>query len=134
MLVLSIVRNVRIFKPDILLSFLAIPSIVSILANIFLNIPHIASERSNPILLPGQSRFWQLLRYLLYSRLNCLVVQSAVLRSMYADILLYPPPINVIKNAITLPVNNQNLNRTFSSSSVKFLYVGRIEYEKGIDL
>lgn len=140
MLVWDILKYIRILKPDILLSFLSTPSIVTILANFFVNIPHIASERNNPILLSGQSKFWKLLRFLLYCRLNTLVVQSSAARSIFTSILFHPPHIEIIKNAIEIPKKNYSSKHSspvslyFSRSKVRFLYLGRLEFQKGIDL
>lgn len=139
-LVCSIYKNIRILKPDILLSFLTIPSIVTVLANIFARVPHIASERNNPMLLPGQSQFWSSLRFFLYSRLNSLVVQSNEMSAIFLKILYNPPPIHIITNSIKIVNKNKSLDRFASSlscslrSKVRFLYLGRLEFQKGIDI
>ena len=62
----AILKQIWYLKPDLLLSFLTIPTIVTSIANILAQVPHVASERNNPILLPGQSKFWQLVRHFLY--------------------------------------------------------------------
>ena len=113
---------------------------MTILGNYFLRVPHIASERNNPILLPGQSKFWTTLRYILYSRLTCLVVQSTKMRTIFERILFYSPPIHVIRNAINLSKSDIRSEQTIPSqnntlkSKIRFLYIGRLEYQKGVDI
>lgn len=58
------------------LSFLPIPTIISLIASFNIRIQLFASERVNPSLQPDLSIKWKVLRKLLYRRLSRLVVQK----------------------------------------------------------
>lgn len=58
----------------------------------------------------------------------------------FREILVAPPPINVIRNAVQLIDKDTTNKRTFPVppyslvSKIRFLFLGRLEYQKGVDL
>jgi hypothetical protein len=71
-------RMIRQSQPDVVISFLDFPNIISLLAVWGLGIPVIVSERANPQY-DGLKPIWKRLRLLLYPRAAALVCQTSAM-------------------------------------------------------
>ena len=129
--ILEINKHMKNNKESIYLSFLTIPNILTILASLNININHYGSERNNPkyINLPFH---WKLLRFITYHRMNTLIVQTKDIKKMFVN-YLPKSKIKIIPNSIKQITYKPSFNK-INSKKLKVLYLGRLEYQKGIDI
>lgn len=127
----TIKRELKKFKPDVIISFLPNVNILAILASFSSNIPVIISERRDPFSQP-MSIFWEIACYITYRFSNAVVVQTEV---VCKDIhKLYPglKKISCIPNP--LPFDLLPIQPCTNNHSRKVLLsLGRISPEKQVD-
>lgn len=121
-------QEIRLLKPQVVISFLTNNNILVGLAMMFINTPLIVSERSNPIVIKP-NMFWRLLRVFAYSRANTVVVQC----SNFANFnKLFSKKTQVVPNPIIRPevsVNNKEKRKV-----VRLTSVGRLAKIKQYDV
>ena len=139
----GVIRNLKIVRalrraigdsqPDLLISFMDIPNIVSLLAARGLNVPVIITEHTHPAFhYIGWP--WQILRRLLYHRAGALVcMTNSVLSWMQKRITVRG---YVIPNPVQpAPVDAQALAKSAKTESAHIVIaMGRLSREKGFDL
>lgn len=123
-------------NPDIVISFIDVCNILTLIALQGTKIPVIVSERTNP-LVPRIRKFWRVLRRIVYTRANYIVIQTEGLRG-WAEKHIDSSKVVVIPNSLDQS-RLQNLdaafNTTYEPSSVKkVISMGRFTHEKGHDL
>ena len=118
-------------KNSIYLSFLTIPNILTIFASLTLKRLHYGSERSDPSR-TDLSLIWRILRLIFYRKLKVLIVQTEEIKNNCSH-FISERKIQIIPNSI-----NVNIKKTKSeiieNEKLKVLFLGRIEYVKGIDI
>jgi len=122
--------------PDVVLSFLTIPSIFALLACNIQSQRVIAAERTDPKHTPNVPIHWRMLRCITYGIwLKRLVVQSRTLGASFPYVR--NKYVRIIPNAC----KSQALDMTekveashVANKSLSLLYIGRFEYQKGVDL
>ncbi|HEX4604467.1 MAG TPA: glycosyltransferase family 4 protein [Candidatus Angelobacter sp.] len=125
-------RLIRQSQPDVVLSFLDFPNIITLLATRGLGIPVIVSERANPEhdeLKP----IWKLARSLLYPQAAALVCQTnAMLVQLQGKIKVRG---HAIPNPVEIPATlNSNSPKGGSADSRTLVAMGRLVPQKGFDL
>lgn len=136
-------RGVRLLRkeivgsaPEVVVSFLARPNILTLLACLGLQIPVIISERNNPKARPMGSWLWRTLRSVIYPGATALVVQTqTVLRS-------YPRRMRkkarVIPNPVVAPPSYAETTRVEPRDSFRapvVVAMGKMNgLQKGFDL
>jgi len=118
-------------KNSIYISFLTIPNILTILASINIKILHYGSERVDP-LYAEISLFWKLLRLIFYRNLKCLIVQTEKIKNNCKH-FISERRIKIIPNSINVNIIKSKSSNT-KNEKLKVLFIGRIEYQKGIDI
>lgn len=113
------------------ISFLTIPIILTIISSLNIDILHVASERINPEKV-NLSIHWKFARFMFYRNLSRLVVQSNAIAKIFQK---YVPKnkINIIPNSVDLELFNYPLFFNYSKP-LKLLFIGRLEYQKGLDI
>ena len=118
-------------KNSIYISFLTIPTILTIIASLTIKRLHYGSERSDPAR-SDLSLFWKLLRLIFYRKLRGLIVQTEEIKNK-CRYFISERRIKIIPNSI-----NVNIKKTQSkiteNEKLKVLFIGRLEYVKGIDI
>jgi glycosyltransferase involved in cell wall biosynthesis len=125
-------RNIRQSRPDIVISFLDFPNVITLLATRGLGLPVIVSERANPEYV-YLNPVWKRLRRLLYPHASALVCQTNAMVSQLRQ------TIKIRGYAIPNPVE---LPAAFASASPKgggtnartIIAMGRLVPQKGFDL
>lgn len=134
---LSLRNIVKELKPNIIISFITNVNIAIILSTLWLKIPIIISERTNPKEDIYTSLEYRVIRRLLYRFAKVLVVQTESLRTIFEK---YMPKrkIHIIPNPIVFPlpiyepkIHPENI---VENNKKLLLSVGRLEYEKGFDI
>ncbi len=121
-------------KNDIYISFNTVPTVMSLLASRGMSIKLIGSERTNPIQNNEISVKWVILRRVLYKHLSKLIVQTREIKTYFSKIISQEN-IEVIPNSIDKSFFNFNEHKSKSyRQEVKFLYIGRLEKVKGVDI
>jgi glycosyltransferase involved in cell wall biosynthesis len=116
----------REIAPDVIVSFLTRPNVLTLIATHGLGIPVIISERSNPALqYPGP--LWSWLRRSLYPRAFSLVTMTEGAANFFSQDIR--KITRVIPNPVTLPPEWRDLRGTNM-----LVAVGRLEPVKGFDL
>ena len=130
-LIIQLRKYIYSNKESKYISFLTIPIVLTIISSLNLGILHIASERINPKKV-NLSIHWRLARFLLYRNLSRLVVQSDEIAKIFEK---YVPKnkINIIPNSLDLELFNNPLTFNYSKP-LKLLFIGRLEYQKGLDI
>jgi glycosyltransferase involved in cell wall biosynthesis len=137
----ALVRNVRRIRrlrrmlresaPDVVLSFLDFPNIVTLLAARSLGVPVVVSERANPAY-DDLKPIWRVLRRRTYPRSAALVCQT---RAMVDQL---QKEINVKGYAIPNPVEQPPMGHAVPSESganaQTIIAMGRLVPQKGFDL
>ena len=118
-------------KNSIYISFLTIPNILTILASFPIKILHYGSERVDPSY-AEISLFWKVLRLIFYRKLKFLIVQTEEIKNNCKH-FISDRRIKIIPNSINLSIIKTQLN-TIKNEKLKVLFIGRIEYQKGIDI
>jgi len=118
-------------KNSIYLSFLTIPNILTILASLSIKRLHYGSERNDPAH-TKLSLFWKILRLIFYRKLKVLIVQTEEIKNN-CRYFISKKRIKIIPNAINVNIKKTQ-SKTKENEKLKVLYIGRIEYQKGIDI
>lgn len=74
--VFEIKREINLLNPQVVISFLTNNNILTAFAMMFMKVPLIVSERSNPMVIKP-SFIWRILRFPAYSRANVVTVQCS---------------------------------------------------------
>jgi GalNAc-alpha-(1->4)-GalNAc-alpha-(1->3)-diNAcBac-PP-undecaprenol alpha-1,4-N-acetyl-D-galactosaminyltransferase len=124
--------HIRQSRPDIVISFLDFPNVITLLATLGFGIPVIVSERANPehvYLKP----IWQYLRRLLYPYAAALVCQTS---AMVAQLQLkIKVPGYAIPNPVELPRSlTSDRPKGGDVNSRRIIAMGRLVPQKGFDL
>ena len=130
-LIIQLRKYIYSNKESKYISFLTIPIVLTIISSLNLNIQHVASERINPKNV-NLSIHWKLARFMLYRNLSRLVVQSNEIAKIFEK---YIPKnkINIIPNSLDLKLFNNPLTFNYNKP-LKLLFIGRLEYQKGLDI
>ena len=118
-------------KDSIYISFLTIPNILTILASLTIKSSHYASERVDPRY-AELSLFWKILRLIFYRKLCGLIVQTEEIKNN-CKYFISDRRINIIPNSINLNIIKPQSNM-IKNRKLKVLFIGRIEFQKGIDI
>ena len=130
-MILQLRKYIYSNKESTYISFLTIPSVLTIISSLNLDIRHVASERINPKKVK-LSIHWKLARLLLCRNLSRLVVQSKEIAKIFEQ---YVPKnkINIIPNSVDLELFTKPLTFNYSKP-LKLLFIGRLEHQKGLDI
>ena len=118
-------------KNSIYISFLTIPNILTIIASLTIKNFHYGSERTDPKY-AELSLFWKVLRLIFYRKLRGLIVQTEEIRNNCKN-FVPKKRIKIIPNAINVSIIKPTSN-IIKNKKLRVLFIGRIEYEKGIDI
>jgi len=126
-------RAIRSSQPDIVISFMDIPNIVSLLATWGMSIPVVITEHTHPAF-HYIGWHWQMLRRLLYRRANALVcMTNPVLSWMQERITVrgyvIPNPVQPAPAYAQAPSQSERAERPHV-----VIGMGRLSREKGFDL
>ncbi len=117
---------------SVYLSFLTIPTIVTIISSLNKKINHYGSERINPkyVNLPFH---WRFLRFITYWKMNSLIVQTKEIKNNFIN---YIPKrqLTIIPNSISQVIEKNEVNKEIGTRKIKILFIGRLEFQKGIDV
>ena len=123
--------NLRIHKPDILISFLETMNITVLISSLFVRSIKIKiiSDRNNPE--KSERPIVNLiLKVIFYRFCNYLVLQTKGITKMYK--FLNKSKIRIIQNTISEDVECKNIK--ILNKKLKFISVGRLEKQKGYDV
>lgn len=125
-------RMIRQSQPDIVISFLDFPNVITLLATRGLGIPVVVSERANPQY-DELKPVWKRLRLSLYPRAGALVCQTSAIvaqlqQKMNVRGYAIPNPIE-----LPVPLMPAGLSNT-NKSSRTVIAMGRLVPQKGFDL
>ena len=118
-------------KNSIYISFLTIPNIITIIASLNLKVINFGSERIDPRY-AELSLFWRTLRFIFYRRLKNLIVQTEEIKN-YCKYFIPEKRIMIIPNSIDIS-NLKSPPKILNNKKLRILFIGRIEYQKGIDI
>ena len=118
-------------KNSIYISFLTVPNILTIISSLTLKIIHYGSERVDPRY-AELSLFWKILRFIFYRKLKYLIVQTKGIKNNF-KYFISNKRIMIIPNSINLNIV-KNQSNIIENNKLKILFIGRIEYQKGIDI
>lgn len=125
-------RLIRHSRPDLIVSFLDFPNILTLLATRGLRIPLIVSERANPQYVELRA-IWKLLRLLLYPFANALVCQTGAMVAQLQKSIKVAG--YAIPNPVELPAPwNSNTQKGGNKNSRTVIAMGRLVPQKGFDL
>jgi len=129
--IFEINKYIKKNKDSIYLTFLTTPNILTVLSSFNMRIKHYGSERINPKYL-NLSLHWKLLRFLTYSKMTSLIVQTEEIKKNFLN---YMPErkLNVIPNSVKNIINQKQIRKIYTKK-LKVLFIGRLEYQKGIDI
>lgn len=130
--VLHLRRSIRASQPDLVISFLDFPNILTLLATRGLAVPVIISERANPQF-ADLKPIWIRLQQKLYPLAAALVCQtSAIVAQLQQSIQVRG---YAIPNPVELPDTwNANMLRGGNDGSRALIAMGRLVPQKGFDL
>ncbi len=118
-------------KESIYLSFLTTPNILTVLSSFNRRINHYGSERNNPKYI-NLSIHWKLLRFITYPKMNYLIVQTKEIKK-YFSTFVPKRKIRIIPNSIKKYMDHNKI-KIKNSKKLRILFIGRLEYQKGIDV
>jgi GalNAc-alpha-(1->4)-GalNAc-alpha-(1->3)-diNAcBac-PP-undecaprenol alpha-1,4-N-acetyl-D-galactosaminyltransferase len=124
---------IRTSKPDLIISFMDIPNILSLLASLAMNAPVVITEHTHPAF-HNIGWHWQMLRRLLYHRAAALVcMTNSVLSWLQQRIrvrgYVIPNPVEVVPSY----AQAQDMSEEKKGTST-VIAMGRLSREKGFDL
>lgn len=117
-----------------ILTFLSVPSMITLIATLYLGNKIIVSERTSPNDTEGVAMHWKMLRVITYCLLvKKLIVQSKKIKGEFTYIR--DKYKIVIPNAADgIPEFRRNIDEPTQDDVLKLLYIGRYEYQKGVDI
>ena len=124
-------RIIRKSRPEIVISFLSVPNIVTILATRGLGIPVIVSERANPRL-DKVKRFWGPLRRLVYPAADAIVCQTNAMVNLLQEMVKVPA--RAIPNPVEVPQSADFARRAEEPEPRTIIAMGRLVPQKGFDM
>ena len=124
-------RFIRRANPDLVISFLDFPNIITLLATRGLKIPVIVSERTNPHHVELKS-VWKFLRRKLYPRAAALVCPTNALAAIFRQEMKMEA--YSIPNPVELPATLHTECSDSSKNGLTVTAMGRLAPEKGFDL
>jgi GalNAc-alpha-(1->4)-GalNAc-alpha-(1->3)-diNAcBac-PP-undecaprenol alpha-1,4-N-acetyl-D-galactosaminyltransferase len=128
--------KVRSISSPVVLTFLCIPSILTLAACLFSSVPVICSERTHPEFTQGVPFHWRFLRRVIYPlRANRLVLQTVQIAKAFR--FVESSRIIVIPNACNMKARTLISTPGYTdgfSPAMRLLFLGRHEYQKGVDL
>jgi glycosyltransferase involved in cell wall biosynthesis len=129
---LALRREIAVFHPDVIVSFLANVNVAAVLANAGNAAPLVISERTDPFVMPRPQSLRMMCR-LLYRFADALIVQTEVVAAKFARTGFAASRLEVIPN----PVSNEFIGVSRSrqpSGECRLLAVGRLDDQKQFDL
>ena len=130
-LIYKINKYMRKNTNSIYISFLTIPNIITIIASLNLKSVNFGSERIDPRY-AELSFFWRILRFIFYRKLQNLIVQTEEIKNNCKP-FISEKKIKIIPNSIDIN-NVKPPPEILENKKLKVLFIGRIEYQKGIDI
>ncbi|MEK7377130.1 MAG: glycosyltransferase family 4 protein [Candidatus Margulisiibacteriota bacterium] len=121
---------IRKSKPDVIISFITETNIAALIASLFLNIPVVVSERTDPRYCKINKNL-DILRKLTYQFADSIVFQTENAAQYFKGAL--QNKIIIIPNPVITP-NFNSTEDNLSMPSPSIIAVGRHSYEKGFDL
>lgn len=122
---------IRQWKPDVVLSFMTTPSVVSIIAGMAEGVPVVVSERVDPRAYVARQP-WRLLRRSLYPAARRVVLQTEGVASGWARSFLRNDQIVVLPNPVSSSVHETPLPMRDRDRLI--LAAGRLDPQKGFDV
>ncbi len=123
-------------QPDYVIGMMTYNSIIALIATIGLSTKVISTERNN-ISLSATPKHWRFLRWLLYRKSACVVVQTRASASIIEK-FVSAGKIKVIPNAANWPLENYkplvDVKAFCEDEDRVLLAAGRLAYQKGFDL
>ena len=130
--VIRLRRLIGRFRPEIVISFLSVPNVVSLLATRGMHIPVIVSERANPRY-DKVKRIWKPLRRFIYPSADALVCQTSAMVEQLRQTIKVPG--YAIPNPVELPSSFSAETQTPASPGARTIIgMGRLVPQKGFDL
>ena len=129
--IFKIRKYIKNNKDSIYLSFLTTPNILTVLSSLNMRIIHHGSERINPEFI-NLSLHWKLLRFITYSRMTTLIVQTEEIKKKFLS-FIPARRVNVIPNSVKNIINQKQIKK-INDKKLKVLFIGRLEYQKGVDV
>jgi GalNAc-alpha-(1->4)-GalNAc-alpha-(1->3)-diNAcBac-PP-undecaprenol alpha-1,4-N-acetyl-D-galactosaminyltransferase len=125
-------RHIHQSRPDIVISFLDFPNVITLLATRGLGLPVIVSERANPEYV-YLNPVWKRLRRLLYPRASALVCQTSAMVSQLHETIKTPG--YAIPNPVELPATLASASPKGEDTNTRtIIAMGRLVPQKGFDL
>ncbi|MBZ5504311.1 MAG: glycosyltransferase family 4 protein [Acidobacteriia bacterium] len=125
-------RRIRQSKPDVVISFLDFPNIITLLATRGLGIPVVVSERANPQY-EELKPIWKRLRLLLYPHAAALICQTSAMVAQLRQKMKVTG--YAIPNPVEMPVPLTSVgSKDGSTNSRTVIAMGRLVPQKGFDL
>ncbi len=124
-------RLIRQTQPELVISFLDFPNIITLLATRGLSVPVIVSERTNPQYWKLKP-VWSFLRRKLYPCAAALVCPTAAMGALLEREIKVAG--YVIPNPVELPSANLGKPKVSNTASRMIIAMGRLAQEKGFDL
>lgn len=119
------IKILKMEKPDIVVSFLSMPSFIAAVSASYLKIPVICSERNDPATCPS-NKVIRFLRYLAFKKANVIVFQTQLAMNFFND--------NIKKKGLIivnpLSKNFEPSKNLGKSDQKKFVSVGRLAKQK----
>lgn len=123
-------RQVRVWRPDIVLSFLDTTNVTTIVACMGMGVPVLVSERVDPT---GHyvGRVFKLARRLSYPLATRLIVQTRRVARYFPESM--QSRINILYNPIAQPMLTARPAVSGPDGRYRIIGVGRLEWQKGFD-
>jgi glycosyltransferase involved in cell wall biosynthesis len=128
--VAAVRRQIRSFRPSVVLSFMDAMNIVALVASFGLHIPVVVSERDDPRH-HDIGCFKTIMRRLLYPRSRCLVVQTKRIADYFSSQL--GNKISVVANPVVIPDAMARPKQPGADGRFRIVAAGRLTYQKAFD-